>query len=116
MLFSFLLITIILIKIQVRVKRVGDENTNFITLAYRFNDTKNRNKLYKTVIDTGASETILPYKVRSYLGTAGWARQTVVAPGYGAPAKLFLATDPFQVSIGDDNNWSRWVQTNMLRL
>ncbi|PKY23216.1 hypothetical protein RhiirB3_473165 [Rhizophagus irregularis] len=101
--------------IQVRVKRVGDENTNFITLAYRFNDTKNRNKLYKTVIDTGAPETILPYEVRSYLGT-GWERQAVVAPGYGAPANLFLATDPFQVSIGDDNNWSRWVQTNTLRV
>ncbi|CAB4411354.1 unnamed protein product [Rhizophagus irregularis] len=49
-------------------------------------------------------------------GTAGWERQAVVAPGYGAPAKLFLATDPFQVSIGDDNNWSRWVQTNTLRV
>ncbi len=37
--------------------------------------------------------------------------------GYGAPAKLFLAKVPFQVSIGDNNNnWSKWVQTNTLRV
>ncbi|RGB24597.1 hypothetical protein C1646_772840 [Rhizophagus diaphanus] len=92
----------------VRVKKVGDENTNFITFAYRFNDTKNWNKLYKTIINTGAPEIILPYEVHSYLGTAGWKRQAVVAPGYGAPAKLFLATNLFQISIENDNNWSRW--------
>ncbi|CAG8435384.1 10748_t:CDS:2 [Funneliformis mosseae] len=105
--------------IQARVKRVGDENTNFITLAYRFNDTKNRNKLYKTVIDTGAPETILPYEVRSYLGTAGWERQAVVAPGYGAPAKLFLATGmiiigadgsrPIRFGCGNERPVTRWI-------
>ena len=35
---------------------------------------------------------------------------------YGAPGRLFLACDPFLVSIGDDNGWSNWVKTNTLRV
>jgi len=87
-----------------------------MTLAYRFNDAKYKNKLYKTVLDTGAPETILPYEVRAQLGLAGWERQPVEAKGYGAPNKVFLANVPFQISIGDNNYWSKWVQTNTLRV
>ncbi|CAG8458004.1 16889_t:CDS:2 [Funneliformis caledonium] len=36
---------------------------------------------------------------------------TVTAPGYGAPAKLTLANVPFEISIGDNQNWNSWAQT-----
>jgi len=77
---------------------------------------KTKTKIYKTVLDIGAPETILPYDIIRHLGKAGWHRYTTVAPGYGAPAKLSLAIVPFEVSIGDDLNWSTWVQTNTLRV
>ncbi|CAI2188105.1 17610_t:CDS:2, partial [Funneliformis geosporum] len=102
--------------IKVRVKRVGAEDTSSAMLDYQFNDGKNSNKLYKTVLDIGAPESILPYEIRSHLGKAGWQSVTATAPGYGAPAKLFLAKDPFQISIGDEHNWSGWVTTNTLRV
>ncbi|CAG8554456.1 2907_t:CDS:2 [Funneliformis mosseae] len=38
------------------------------------------------------------------------------APGYGAPAKLTLANVPFEISIGDNQNWNSWAQTNTLRV
>ncbi|CAG8632097.1 12199_t:CDS:2, partial [Ambispora gerdemannii] len=38
------------------------------------------------------------------------------ATGYGSPARLFLARDPFAVSIGDNNSWTHWVQINTLRV
>lgn len=85
-------------------------------LDYQFNDNKNGNKFYKTVLDIDAPESILPYEVCSLLGKTGWKRHTVTAPGYGAPARLTLASDPFEISIGDDHNWSDWVTTNTLRV
>ena len=39
-----------------------------IVLGYNFREALDENKLYKTVIDTGAPETILPYTVRQRLG------------------------------------------------
>ncbi|RHZ76308.1 hypothetical protein Glove_199g202 [Diversispora epigaea] len=38
------------------------------------------NKLYKTVVDTGAPETILPYIVRRSLGKKGWFNRSSTAP------------------------------------
>ncbi|CAI2161618.1 2011_t:CDS:2 [Funneliformis geosporum] len=102
--------------IQVRVKRVDADDTRSFMFPYQFIDTKNANKHYKTVLDTGAPETILPYEVRANLGNSGWERTSVHTPRYEAPAKLFVATVPFLISIGDNRSWSRWVKTNTLRV
>ncbi|RHZ44462.1 hypothetical protein Glove_724g14 [Diversispora epigaea] len=47
---------------------------------------------------------------------ARWHSLKIIASGYGAPAKLNLAKDPFEMSIGDDNNWRNWVQINTIRV
>lgn len=49
-------------------------------------------------------------------GRTGWRKFRFTAVGYGAPASLTLASVPFEISIGDDNNWSDWVTTNTLRV
>ncbi|CAG8477678.1 14965_t:CDS:1, partial [Racocetra persica] len=36
------------------------------------------------------------------------------AGGYGAPAEQVCASRMFEVSIGDDHNWSKWVQAKIL--
>ncbi|CAJ0752186.1 1923_t:CDS:2 [Entrophospora sp. SA101] len=36
------------------------------------------------------------------------------AGGYGAPAEQVCAARVFEVSIGDDHNWSKWVQAKIL--
>ncbi|CAG8658031.1 4804_t:CDS:10, partial [Acaulospora morrowiae] len=102
--------------LKVRVKRVGSEDQTSVILDYQFYEPLDNNKLYKTVLDTGAPETILPFNVRRRLGKSGWYSSSTTALGYGAPARLILAHDPFLVSIGDDNGWSNWVQTNTLRV
>ncbi|CAG8617622.1 5535_t:CDS:2, partial [Ambispora leptoticha] len=102
--------------IKVRVKRVGAGDESSVILEYQFNEKYDNDKLYKTVIDTGAPETILAYNVRRILGTKGWLRRPGHATGYGSPARLFLARDPFAVPIGDNNSWTHWVQINTLRV
>ncbi|CAG8675440.1 2608_t:CDS:2, partial [Ambispora leptoticha] len=102
--------------LKVRVKKVGSEDQTSVILDYQFYEPLDNNKLYKTVLDTGAPETILPFNVRRRLGKSGWYSSSTTALGYGAPARLILARDPFLVSIGDDNGWSNWVQTNTLRV
>jgi len=94
-------------KIRVRVRR-PNENL-FAQINYDFYDTQRNNKLYTCVLDTGAQETILPYYVKETLGTVGWSSCQRMAGGYGYPALMIGATDVFMVSIGDDNNWTKWV-------
>ncbi|CAG8850283.1 43791_t:CDS:1, partial [Gigaspora margarita] len=60
--------------------------------------------------------TILPYRIRRVLGNDGWLRVRGYATGYGAPSRVFIASMPFEVAIGDDNNWSKWVRTDTLRI
>ncbi|CAG8635350.1 7914_t:CDS:2 [Ambispora gerdemannii] len=80
--------------IKVRVKSIGAGDESSVMLEYRVYETSDSNKLYKTVLDTGVPETILSYIVRCHLGKK----------------------PTFSVSVGDDNNWHNWVQTNTLRV
>ena len=72
-------------------------------------DTKRNNKVYACVLDTGASETILPYYIKEMLGNVGWNTFKRRADGYGHPALMIGASEDFMVSIGDNNNWTKWV-------
>ncbi|CAG8787824.1 4842_t:CDS:2, partial [Racocetra persica] len=74
-------------KVRVCIRKPGE--INIITLVYDFYDMYN-NKKYSCMVDTGALETILPYYVRRMLGELGG------------------------VSIGDDNNWTKWVKAKIL--
>ncbi|RHZ79633.1 hypothetical protein Glove_143g44 [Diversispora epigaea] len=56
--------------VRIQVRKL--ELTNSIIIDYNFQDPAERNKMYKSVIDSGAPETILPYHVRSVLGKQGW--------------------------------------------
>jgi len=60
-------------------------------------------------LDTGAQQTVLPYYVKEILGTEGWDTFEGIAEGYGYPTLLIGASDVFEVSIGDNSNWSKWV-------
>ena len=73
----------------------------------------NKNKKYTCVVDTGAPESILPYHVKRVLGKRGWSTETRRAKGYGASAEQIYACRMFEVSIGDDHNWSKWVQAKI---
>ena len=85
-----------------------------ILLPYDFYDAQYNNKLYSCVVDTGAPQTILPYYIRRTLGGRwGWSTNYEIAEGYGAPAIKYLACRMFDVSIGDDNNWTKWVQAKI---
>ncbi|RHZ80848.1 hypothetical protein Glove_131g94 [Diversispora epigaea] len=97
--------------------RVRNLNTNkIVTIDYNFRDPVENNKLYKSVIDSGAPETTLPYYVRSTLGRQGWNPTSKIARGYGAPSRVFIATASFEMAIGDNNNWSKWVTIDTLRV
>ncbi|RUP03408.1 hypothetical protein BC936DRAFT_140579 [Jimgerdemannia flammicorona] len=85
-------------KVQVRVRRIGASNEGIATIPYDFVDKGSR-KPYTCVIDTGAPATVLPYDIRLQLGKLGWT-----------PAEQICACRPFEVSIGDDNHWTKWVQ------
>ncbi|CAB4382493.1 unnamed protein product [Rhizophagus irregularis] len=62
----------------------------------------------------GAPQTTLPYYIRRTLGgNWGWSTNCEIAQGYGAPAVKYLACRMFDVSIGDDNNWTKWVQAKI---
>jgi len=102
------------IKVRIQVRRLG--TTNSVILKYNLRDSAENNKLYKTVIDSGAPETTLPYYVRSTLGKTGWRTRGVDANGYGYPARVFYASSTFEVAIGDNNGWSKWVSINTLRV
>ncbi|CAG8462074.1 2035_t:CDS:2 [Ambispora leptoticha] len=99
-------------KIRVRVRRPGESNI-VAQLTYDFYDTRNNNKKYTCVIDTGAPNTILPYHVKRILGSREWSTIPRIAGGYGAPAQQIRASKIFEVSIGD-NNWTKWVQARIL--
>ncbi|CAJ0878732.1 2372_t:CDS:1, partial [Entrophospora sp. SA101] len=63
-----------------------------------------------------APETILPYHVRRIFGRRGWKTVLGVTIGYGAPARLVHASTTFEVAIGDDNSWTKWVSIDTLRV
>ncbi|CAG8504514.1 5780_t:CDS:2 [Funneliformis mosseae] len=84
--------------LRIRIRQSG--TTNYAILEYNFNDPAEGNKLYKTVMDSGAPETTLPLK----------------AVGYGYPANVIYASTTFEVSIGDNNGWSKWVGIDNLRV
>ncbi|CAG8626251.1 6202_t:CDS:2 [Diversispora eburnea] len=100
--------------VRIRVRKL---NTNkIVTIDYNFRDPIEDNKLYKSVIDSGAPETTLPYYVRSTLGRQGWNPTSRIARGYGAPARVFIASASFEMAIGDNDNWSKWVTIDILRV
>lgn len=72
--------------------------------------------MYKSVIDSGAAETTLPYHVHNTLGRIGWRNLGEDANGYGYPARAFYASSIFEVALGDNNGWSKWVRINTLRV
>ncbi|RGB37236.1 hypothetical protein C1646_757192 [Rhizophagus diaphanus] len=96
------------------VRRLGTTTT--VTLEINFNDPDEGDKLYKTVIDSGASETTLPYHVRSVLGKKGWQIGKFQANGYGYPAHVYHASSTFEIAHGDNNGWSKWVSIDTLRV
>nr|CAG8519278.1 13890_t:CDS:2 [Entrophospora candida] len=87
--------------VRIQVRRLG--TTNSVILEYNFRDPVEGNKLYKSVIDSGAPETTLPYYVRSRLGRTGWKNFSVNACGYGYPARVLYVSSAFEVAIGDNN-------------
>ncbi|CAJ0647210.1 4965_t:CDS:2 [Entrophospora sp. SA101] len=99
--------------VRIRVRR-PNENNLIAIFSYDFYDTMNNNKEYTCVVDTGAPESILPYHVKRILGRKGWSTNPKRAGGYEAPAGQFYASEMFELSIGDDNNWSKWVQAKIL--
>ncbi|CAG8577986.1 9057_t:CDS:2 [Diversispora eburnea] len=48
------------------------------------------------------------------LGKRGWSSIKSRAEDYGAPAVLICASKMFEVSIGNHNNWIKWVQAKIL--
>ncbi|CAJ0768204.1 2063_t:CDS:2 [Entrophospora sp. SA101] len=100
--------------VRIQVRRLG--TTNSVMLGYNFRDPAENNKLYKSVLDSGAPETILPYHVRRIFGRRGWKTVLGVTIGYGAPARLVHASTTFEVAIGDDNSWTKWVSIDTLRV
>ncbi|CAG8670628.1 5966_t:CDS:2 [Funneliformis mosseae] len=100
--------------IRVKVRRLGTTKT--VTLELNFNDPAEGGKLYKTVIASGTQERTLPYHVRRVLGRTGWQIRKIQANGYGYPAYVYYATTAFEIAIGDNNGWSKWVNTNTLRV
>ncbi|CAG8710223.1 13262_t:CDS:1, partial [Dentiscutata heterogama] len=89
--------------VKIQVRKLG--TTNSVIIDYNFRDPVERNKLYKSVIDSGAPETILPYNVRFILGNNP---HRFHATGYGSPSLVFVATTIFEVAIGDNDTWSKW--------
>nr|CAG8434393.1 8783_t:CDS:2 [Entrophospora candida] len=61
-----------------------------------------------------APGSILPHHVKRILGRKGWSTISKRAGDYGAPAGQVCASEMFEVSIGDDNNWSKWFQAKIL--
>ncbi|CAJ0759996.1 11686_t:CDS:2, partial [Entrophospora sp. SA101] len=100
--------------VRIQVRRLG--TTNSVMLGYNFRDPVENNKLYKSVLDSGAPETILPYHVRRIFGRRGWKTYFGVTTRYGAPALLVHASTTFEVAIGDDNGWTKWVSIDTLRV
>ena len=96
--------------VRIRVKRPREGL--IALLEYDFYDIQNNNKKYMCMVDTGAPQTILPFYIKRMLGRAGWSTvdARVGAGGYGAPARQFCASQMFEISIGDNDNWSKWVQ------
>ncbi|RHZ51565.1 hypothetical protein Glove_476g20 [Diversispora epigaea] len=98
-------------KVKVRVKRPGE---NLIALLeYDFYDVPRQNKKYTCVIDTGAPRTILPFYIKRRLGRRGWSTLKLEARGYGEPAMQITACRMFDVSIGDNDKWSKWIQAEI---
>ncbi|CAG8597027.1 1159_t:CDS:2 [Paraglomus occultum] len=99
-------------KVRIRVKRPREGL--IALLEYDFYDIENKNKKYTCVIDTGAPQTILPFYIKRTLGKRGWSTLDARAVGYGAPARQFCASQMFEISIGDNDNWSKWVQAKIV--
>ncbi|CAI2175187.1 13084_t:CDS:2 [Funneliformis geosporum] len=53
-----------------------------VILGYNFRDSVEGIKLYKSVIDSGAMETTLPYYIRSTLGRKGWNNRASLAESH----------------------------------
>ncbi|CAG8476133.1 9289_t:CDS:2, partial [Funneliformis mosseae] len=63
--------------------------------------------------NNGAPHTILPHYVKKTLGRKGWSTLKATAVGYGEPTEQHFASQMFEVSIGDNYNWSKWVQAKI---
>ncbi|PKK77453.1 hypothetical protein RhiirC2_771325 [Rhizophagus irregularis] len=100
--------------VRVMVRKLG--TTTAVTLEINFNDPAEGGKLYKTVIDSGAPETTFPYHVRSVLGKKGWKIGKFQANGYGHPAHVYYTSSTFEIALGDNNGWSKWVSIDTLRV
>ncbi|POG59830.1 hypothetical protein GLOIN_2v1487515 [Rhizophagus irregularis DAOM 181602=DAOM 197198] len=72
------------------VKRPGEPGL-FAQIDYDFYDIDNNNKRYQCVIDTDA----------------------IASSGYGEGALKYHSYKMFEIWIGDDHNWSKWVQTKI---
>ncbi|CAG8487997.1 12414_t:CDS:2, partial [Funneliformis caledonium] len=98
-------------KVRVRVRRPNE--SLIALLPHDFIDVQDNNKMYSCVVDTGAPHTILPHYVKKTLGRKGWSTLKATAVGYGEPTEQYFASQMFEVSIGDNYNWSKWVQAKI---
>ncbi|CAG8730339.1 20278_t:CDS:2 [Gigaspora margarita] len=99
-------------KVRVRVKRPGEDS--IVLFMYDFYDINDNNKKYTCVIDTGAPQTILPFYVKRMLGRRGWSTLEARAKGYGANARQICVCQMFEISIGDNDSWTKWVQAKIV--
>ncbi|RIB09886.1 hypothetical protein C2G38_2207601 [Gigaspora rosea] len=100
-------------KVKIRIRRPNDNN-KIVTFSYDFYDALNHNKKYTCVVDTGAPNTILSHHARRILGRKGWSRTVMIAGGYSAPTRQICASMMFEVSIGDNLNWTKWIQAKII--
>ncbi|RHZ86769.1 hypothetical protein Glove_46g156 [Diversispora epigaea] len=89
--------------VKIQIRKLG--TTNSVIIDYNFRDPAEGYKLYKSVIDSGAPETILPY----HGGTLA-----VFMPQVTDLHLWFLLQQ--QHLKWDNDTWSKWVRTNTLRV
>ncbi|GBB88927.1 hypothetical protein RclHR1_15540006 [Rhizophagus clarus] len=101
-------------KVKACVRRPGEPGL-FAQIDYDFYDIDNNNKRYQCVIDTGAPSTIFPYHVKRTFRNIKkeWNEKAITSSGYGEGALEYHSYKMFEVRIGDDHNWSKWVQTRI---
>ena len=68
---------------------------------------------FHMIIDTGSTMTVVPHFLRERLQSTswGWKKESIKANGYGEGLKIYQASKPWLVCIGDGTNWSNWFKT-----
>src|SRR2546423_14512818 len=94
-----------------RIRRQADPNV----IATMANTERVKRREYRLVLDTGATYTIIPQFVQERMGhDDGWNSEHEVATGYGSNSRMYKASEPWEVSLGDGTNWMDWMVTQEL--